>query len=495
MEEQDVKNKDNHSFHTGLDFTSLRQGVVKDVLTYMEQERGRRYSRKHVRQLMQNPEENYQKLVQVAHWLSTSSSHFMRFVFYYSTMLTFDYILLPQGLRTVEGKEQSFKQNYNRAVEYMDEFGVKQEGLLIATLMMIQDVYYGYERKSKDSKMIQTLPFSFCRITGIRDGLYTISFNMNYFSNEKDEKFKNFPSEFKKLYRQYRATQEPWQKLDSDKAVCFKFRQDLHYPMPPLASIFEEILDLEETKDLVQDKNKLDNFKLLVQKIPLKKDPKSEKDFVISLPTVKQFHNNIKSTLPDQIGLISTPMEMDDYSFDRKGASTPINQATEQIEQVFNSAGISSGLFNSGSKSAIGLNRSIQVDENMMFGLLRQMERFFYRRVDNRTSRVFKFKIMFPDLTYYNRKEMQDQYLKMAQAGMPKSFLACTVGMTVEEMMDLSYFENNVLGVVDNLVPLKSSHTSGSEDGGEGGRPQSSEEELGDKGAEARDDGSNDNRA
>lgn len=490
---EDFNIDENHSFNAGLDFTSLREGIVKDVMKYMEANRGMRYSRKEVRQMLQKPETSYRQLVQVSMWLANVSSHYMRLVYYFSTMLTFDYILIPQGLREIDGKEQSFKQNYNRSLTYMDEFGVKQEGVLIATIMMVQDAYFGYERRTKDSTMIQTLPFSHCKITGVRDGLYTFSFNMTYFKNEKDDRFRNFPPEFKQLYKQYRATQEQWQKLDSDKAVCLKFRQDLYYPLPPLVSIFEEILDLEEMKDLTQDRTKLDNFKLLLQKIPLKKDPKSEKDFVISLPTVKQFHNNIKAVLPPQIGLISSPMDIQDYTFDRKNASTTSNQALQQQEQLFNSAGVSSGLFNSGAKSAIGLNRSIQVDENMMFAILRQLERFFYRRIDNITSKVFRFKILFPDLTYYNRKEMQDQYLKLAQAGMPKSFVACAMGMTLEEMMDLSYFENEHLNLVDNLKPLQSSHTASGDD--EGGRPQSSESQLGDKGAEQRDEGSNENRA
>ena len=57
---------------------------------------------------------------------------------------------------------------------------------------------------------------------------------------------------------------------------------------------------------------------LLQQKIPFKKEPKSEKDMLISLGSVKMFHANIKANLPSSVSVVSTPMDLEAISFERR---------------------------------------------------------------------------------------------------------------------------------------------------------------------------------
>ena len=155
-----------------------------------------------------------------------------------------------------------------------------------------------------------------------------------------------------------------------------------------------------------------------MQKIPFKKDPRSERDFLIISDSVKMFHNNIKSVLPSQIGLISTPMKWR-FFFEPKNVELRI----WSDEEIFSGAGISSGLFNSGNKSAVALNRAIQTDEAMMFRLLRQFERFFNKRLKQKVTSTYEFRVIFPDLTVYNRDDKLDVYLKTAQYGFPKTLV------------------------------------------------------------------------
>ena len=150
---------------------------------------------------------------------------------------------------------------------------------------------------------------------------------------------------------------------------------------------------------------------------------------IIGLKSVKVFHDNIKSVLPEQIGLISSPMEIEDFSFERKNNALK-NSEVDAKDGIFDSAGISSGLFNSGDKSSVTLNRAIEVDESIMFGVLRQFERFFNRRLGQVTSRTYTFKVIFPDLTVYNEDDMLDKYLKTAQHGFPKSLVASAMGLS-----------------------------------------------------------------
>ena len=472
-----------------LDFSSLQAKTLIEIRDYLANEnRGRKFSRDEIRDFLRFPDKHSKQLRDASLYLASTSSHYMRLLFYMANMLTLDNLVYPYNVNEQDVKTKPFSDNYKKAQNYVEIFNVKHELRKVLTVVMLEDVYFGYERKVGDSFMLQRLPFDQCKITGMEDGLFTFSFNMTYFAHDKT-KLRNYPQEFTKLYNIYEKTGVNWQPLDTDYAVCFKFREDLNFALPPFTSVFEEILDLEDLKDLVKAKDKLENFKLLLQKIPFKKDPKSERDFLIGLDSVKMFHEAIKNVLPSQIGLISSPMDIEDFSFEPRSNATkkPILDAEEDI---FNSAGISSGLFNAGNKSAVSLNRAIQTDESMMFGMLRQFERFFNRRVNQYTSKKFRFKVMFPDISVYNRSDKQAEYLQMAQYGYPKTLVACSLGMSSGDLMGLTALENDFLELGEKLTPLVSSHTMTDENEG-AGREEVSDSKISDKGAETRDSGSN----
>lgn len=489
--------QDDIDINIPLDFTGLKNQVMMEMDTYMRSNNnGRKFTGEDIRSMLHNPERYTLQLRQASLYLMNSSSHYMRLIFYMARMLTLDYIVCPildeSKPNTVKSKK--FKESYNKAEDYMTKFNVKHELNKAILTAMIEDVFYGYERRQGRTYMIQKLPSDYCRIIGIQDGNYVYEMDMGYFESDLD-RLENFPHEFKKLYKRYKDTHERWQQPSSEFSVCLKVREDIHYPLPPFVTVFEDILELEDLKDLTKAKNKLENFKLLLQKIPFKKDPKSERDFLISLESVKMFHNGIKAVLPDQIGLISTPMDVEDYSFERKNNSA-LNNVTDSQESIFSSAGISSGLFNSGSKSSVALNRAIQTDESLMFGLLRQAERMFNKRLHKFKGENYGFQCIMPDITIYNKEDKVDLYLKTAQYGMPKLLVNAALGLSQSQLIGLTALENNCLNLTEGLEPLMSSHTMSNEEAtkGQGGNIEKKETKLTDKGMETKDTGANDER-
>ena len=496
-------NYDNYNSPVSLDFsdfkglssnfTEFQTSVMSEIRTnLMAESTGRKFTKQEIRKILNYPKENHKQIRQASLYLATASSHYMRLMFYMSSMLTLDNILTPYNIEKSDVVKTPFKINYNKANNYIQNFNIKHELSQILLTMMIEDIYFGYERTTSSSFMLQRLPTDRCRLTGKEDGMFTFDFDFSYFSGNEDLLL-NYDNEFTALYKKYKRTNQPWQPLNTKKSVCFKFREDLFYPLPPFVSIFEDLIGLEDLKDLEDARNKLENFKLLLQKIPFKKDPRSERDFLIGADSVKMFHNNIKSVLPSQIGLISTPMEIEDYSFEPKNNRIK-ESVSEAEERIFSSAGVSSGLFNSGNKSAVALNRAIQTDEAMMFGVLRQFERFFNKRLKQNTTSTYQFKLIFPDLTVYNREDQLDNYLKTAQYGFPKSLVACAMGMNTSDLVGMSIMENEFLDLQEHLQPLQSSHTQNGEDSEDRGREEENTSKLSDKGQETRDSGSNDER-
>lgn len=87
-------------------------------------------------------------------------------------------------------------------------------------------------------------------------------------------------------------------------------------------------------------------------------------------------------------------------------------------------------------------------------------------------SSSYKFRINFLPVTHYNIAEMHERYLKDATYGMPTRTAAlATAGYAGTDYESMTYLENEILGLGNGEMPLKSSNTQSGSAGDEGGRP------------------------
>lgn len=469
-----------------LDFSSLNfskedmYNMLREYKSYYyESNRGMKYDKQQIRRFLENPQQYERQIREVSLYLAGSSSHYVRLILYLSTMLTLDHLVVPIDAKMSKSK---MLDRYTSATSYIDAFNVKHELSKIIPTILIEDIFYGYESRANGTSTIRKLPANYCKIVGVEDGIFIFAFNFTYF-NGKEHLLRDYPKEFKILFNKAKQTGNSWQELNPNLgAVCFKFRDDLTYGLPLLAPLFEEVIELESKKDRANEKEELENFKLLVQKIPMKADPKSEKDYVLTLPTVKKFHSNIKTALPKNVGLISTPMEIEDYSFERKTSADNANLSEAQ-DVLFTSAGFGN-IFSATNKSLTALKNANLSDQSLMFKLLRQFERFFNARLKTLFGKDCGMTVWFLDITIFNREDKINEFLKLAQFGLPKSTIAVATGMSQSQFLGLNALEEH-LELEDKLVPLNSSHTQNqnakvNESKGateDGGHPTSEQEE------------------
>lgn len=487
----ETKNNDEQVREVALDFTQLQRIAWNELREFLNSDsiRINKYSRDDIRRYLKNPESYTRQLQEVSLYLYISSGYYMRVINYFSSMLTLDHIVVPYGIDKQTLNASTFKKNYNKVVDYIESYNIKHELPLVIFLLLINGVYFGYERWAGNNFTIQKLPTNYCKITGIENGIFTFSMNMRYF-DKPNVNVKNFADEIQKLYERYRSSGEEWQPISASNGVCFVFSPHLPWQIPPFSGIFEDVMDIEDYKEMDRTKQKMDNFKLIQQKIPFKDKPTSERDFLISLESVKMFHNNIKKVLPKNVGLVSSPMELIEINVEQK-RDYLYEGASKAKEGLFDASGVSKGLFNSVHNNAVSINRGINVDEAFLFPLLRQFERFFKYRLSQFNTRQYKFKLLFPDLTRYNWKEKYEQYLKASQFGFPKSFVAASLGYSVSDLEGLNFLENDYLGLVDEMVPVVSTHTSSNKDRG---RPQKDDNELSPSGEQTREIAANEDR-
>jgi hypothetical protein len=343
------------------------------------------------------------------------------------------------------------------------------------------------------------------------------SFNLAFFDRNTTQ-LDLFPKDFKKLYNKYlNGSIGAWAELDPQKTICIKVNEELDFDIPPFVGIFPSIFDIEDYKALKKTKETIENYKFIVQKIPIREDSERNNDFKLDLTMVTSFHNKSADTIPETIGLLTVPFEVEKIDF--RSTTSERNTVWEAEHDFYTSVGTSSLLFNGDNASQANLQKSIKVDEQETFAVVRQIERWINRKIKYVIKGAYKFRCKFLDISIFSKDDYVDQLLKCAQYGIPVKMMLCSaLGLVPSQATAMAYLENTVLGLVDLFVPLQSAHTQSNKDtvaeakavqggtggganpsgdtgtGDTGGRPTKNADQLSPKGEQQQNRGDNANR-
>lgn len=479
-----------------LDYAKITEMIIKDLNNNSSQTT-RQYSKSNVSTYLGNPKRYSKELQGMSSYLYDVSPHYRRLVNYYAKMPTLDYYVELHGLDTSKNvNTKTLKNNYSKATDFIELMNIKHEfGKALVSAWKL-GTFYGYELFTKDSYFIKELPYDFCQISGIADGVYTFSFDYSYFDRNAAE-LPFYPKEFTKAFNSYKSGSQPrWQEIDPARSVCIKVNEETYHDIPPFAGLFGDIFDIEDYKALRMANAVIGNYKFIVEKIPMREDSDKNNDFRIDLKTVQMFHNKTASLLPDELGIFSTPFDIETIEFSK---DTSTNDNVSNAEEAFYTAsGTASQLFNAKGSTTATLGKSINVDEAEVFSILRQIERICTGKLKNEISGAFKFRLRILDNTIFNRNENIETLLKNAQYGLPVKIALCAcLGLSPSAVVSMNYLEEVVLGLSASFIPLSSSHTQSGESEApkdEGGRPQKSDDELTEKGEAQREADDNANR-
>lgn len=491
MSEKQDENVVRQSF--ALDYAKLTELVIKD-LSKSTSSATKTFTKANVATYLSNPKRYSKDLQAMSASLYDVSPHYRRLINYYAKMPTLDYYVELYGLDTSKNANvKSLRSNYNKAVDFVELMNIRHEyGKALVSAWKL-GTFYGFEMFTKDTYFIKELPYDFCQISGIADGVYTFSFDCSYFDRNSDQ-LELFPKEFKKLFNSYKSGKSKWQEVDPARSICIKVNEESYNDMPPFTGLFGDIFDIEDYKALRMANAVIGNYKFIIEKIPLRNESDKNNDFKIDLKTVQMFHNKTASLLPDEIGIFSTPFDIETIEFSRD--KSEVDNVSNSENAFYTAAGTAKQLFNPEGTSSSTLAKSINVDESEVFGVLRQLERITNGKLKNAMSSSFKFRVRILDNTIFNRKENVEMLLKNAQYGLPVKLMICAcLGISPSAVVSMSYLEEQVLELSNSFVPLVSSHTqSGDGSENESGRPSSSNDELSEKGEASKEGDHNANR-
>ncbi len=229
-------------------------------------------------------------------------------------------------------------------------------------------------------------------------------------------------------------------------------------------------------------KQALENYAMLAMKLPMD----SNGNWGIDLVKAKSFWENLDDVLPEEIGSVLTPMDIEKISFEKSNTGDT-DTIAEAEQNLFTAAGVSSLLFNNEKASANALLLSIKSDQAITYGIVKSIQDVVNRYIQAQ-SYGKNWRVNFLDCSPYNRKEMGDAYLKAASYGLPTiSAYAATQGIGQAELDSMSFLEGSLLGLQDMFRPIISSTQISSDDldseaaTDEGGAPTKDIGEVSDK--------------
>ena len=443
-----------------------------------------KYTKDDIQNYLQNPAANEKNLRKAVIYLYGASPHFRRLIQYFVGLSDLAYVVSPSKIDPLTANPKTISRNYRKTINALIAMSIKTQFPKILTVCLREDVFYGTMHVSSDSIIIQQLPSDYCKITTIEDNVPNVTFDFSYFDTNNDM-LAYYPEEFKRKYKEYENSRNNrWIELDSPTSFAIKCNMDiLEYAMPPFAGILREVYDLEDYKSLKLTKTALENYAMLWMKLPMGGDG----EWLLDEDKAKDFWRNLDAVMPEEVGSVLTPMEINKISFERSNTGDT-NTVADAEQNLFSAAGVSSLLFNNDKASSNALALSIKADQSITFGIVKSIENMVNRYIQRQTYGR-NFRVTFLDCSPYNRKEVGDQYLKAAQYGLPTVMMyAASQGLGQAEFDSMNFLENEVLNLKDLLIPLKSSATLSSSDE-EAGRPEKEATELSDSGEQSREDG------
>lgn len=468
-------------------FALINRLITRDLNNYRNAPTFIKYTKEDIAKYIANPYRYEKQLRDAVVYIYNASPHFRRLIHYFVGLNDLAFVVAP-NIDPKKANIETVRRNYRKVLAFMTALKVRTQLPKILTVCLREDVFYGTMWVTQDDVIIQQLPSDFCQIETIEDNVPNVSFNFAYFDAHQDL-LDYYPEEFRRKYEQIykKDFRIRWIELDSPTSFAVKCNADiLDYALPPFAGILRELYDIEEYKDLKLARTAIENYAMILMKIPMN----DEGHWLIDYDKAKSFWSNLDGILPDEIGSVLSPMDLSKIDFERSNTGDK-NTVAEAEQNMFTAAGVNSLLFNNEKASANALLLSIKADQMITYGIVKSIENVINRYL-HRQGYGRYWNCTFLDVSPYNRKEMGDQYLKACQYGLPMlTYYSASQGLGQAELDSMAFLEGDVLRLVDRFKPIVNSaqRSATAADSRVPGRPTADDEDLTDSGEQSREDG------
>lgn len=455
------------------------------------------YTKELVKKYIQNPYANIQNIRNVSMFLERNSMIYKKIIAYYAQMPLFDYNVTYR-LDKLGSLKSSVQNEYIQVLKNLQEIPMKKEFSKVIATALRDGAFYGFIYDGEgDGFLLQALDPSYCKVIAQSStGEYIFAFDATFFDKGSNSEYLYgtgedtegvWDSVFIEGYEQYKnnGTDYRWFEIPVETSMCIIAGNDPDMPLPYFLPIFVSLLDLLDLEQILASKTELENYVLLISKIPLLSSATTPDDFAVSLEIVQAMQELIDAVVPSLVGTAYSPCDLDVVHFDKSNKAEDTNKLAESMHNLFSNLGMSELVVSGGaSTNSIGLKHSIQNDESVAFSFMDAIQSWMNSYIKLNYSDKFIF--YFHRTSYFSQIEYTDKLKDAATLGLPVAVDYCTaLGYSPYEAMCNTYLEE-LLGIKNGLwKPLTSSYTASGDNGG--GAPTKDEGDLNPEGAKTRD--------
>lgn len=443
------------------------------------------YKKEDVIKWMNQPSKYEKQLINLSKYLYGVSTHYRRLIGYFADMgVDSAWGMSFYGKDYLTKTNTALKKTYDLSLYLIDKMNIPHEYNKIKKTLWTEGIYYGYEYEGDDSYFIKKLDHNYCRINGVEDGAYTFEFDFTYFDSHPYE-LESSAKEFKVKYKKYQEGKKEqkndisgrWQTLNTESSICLKLDENMDFIFPPFMGLFLDIYDIQDYKELKKAKEELDNYKLLVAKIPMYTKDAEPEQYLLDMDTAIKYGRQFVNIVPEGIGFGISPYESIEAIKLSETTQREKNAVSDSEKALWDAAGVNQNIFSGEATTEGTLNYSIKADESTVFAINRQFERWVNRKIKLTALIKEKIAFYFLDVTIYNRHErLADEILAM-KLGVPNKLnVASILGISPSRVQQTAFIENEILDLVNTWeVPLNTNVLSGRD--GQQGRPTKEEGE------------------
>lgn len=456
------------------------------------------YTKDLVKTYLQSPATNQDTLRDISRFLWRNSMLYQRMIMYQASMPLYSYNIIQDNDFSKDISSDKAWKGYYKVLSEFNKFDIKKEGYNMACLTLRDGLFVGFMYE-EDKRFLMPLDVQYCRIMGKNSsGQWVVYFNASYFNQGSNSEFvlgvdgnselATWDPVFITGYKNYQDDRNmQWFRLPCERCcVVFAGPEDeFIYPLPAYLPIFPQLLDLLDLESILQSRTELENYKLIVSKIPLvdKGNSGDIDDFAISLELSNYFDQMIRNQVPDLVGSVVSPMDIDTISFDKSNSTGDVDTLGKAIRNMFNNSGVSEVVVAGGGNnpSTLAIKYGQIADLNNTWVIVNRFESWLNYYINENIQDGYILEIF--KITDFNREEVVKEKRELATVGGSATDLISVVDGSPFRAINKLRFESS-LGIRELMVPLQSSYNGGASN--EVGRPESDPEDLSPSGDRTR---------
>lgn len=139
-----------------------------------------------------------------------SSGIYYRACKYAANLYRYDWYIVSEIKDKEKAKKDKIASEFNKVLKYLDNSYIKNLCGDIATQVIVNGAYYGYQVENSESFQLQELPINYCRSRYKVNGKPAVEFDMRFFNekfpdtNYRERVINMFPKDFQRGYRLYK---------------------------------------------------------------------------------------------------------------------------------------------------------------------------------------------------------------------------------------------------------------------------------------------------